>query len=275
MKQRNMSKKNPQRNIVFNTDLYKMLQMNRDLVNVALTKAYENGFIESNTMDVRPTDLGEKLMYMKITSERGVSMTIQQKKEYRFKVLDKIYTETNGSINSSINVLDLGRELCLLESDVIDIVQYLNDEHLISKMDLAGFVSLTHNGIIEIENAKSHPDKETHYFPPVNIINNNVHINGDSMATIQIGNTNSNQNVTNQSSISDIQKWIEDLEKVIQQQHIQNEELINHIDTIKLLTVQKKPNNSIIHTCLLSIKEILMGVASNAAFQALLAIIPK
>ena len=91
----------------------------------------------------------------------GSNMDIQKARENRFKFLQKVYDTSDGDENVMMNMWELGKELRFDRDETEKLTQYLIGENLIKFVALGGELSITHYGVIEIEEALLKPEKET------------------------------------------------------------------------------------------------------------------
>ena len=276
-KQHNATKNTSMAWVIFNTEIFKLLSHNKEQVEYAVRFAQNKGWLESNNGGryIWPSEEAEQLIYWNSNSGGVKIMDIKEKRTARYKFLNELYNETGGSKNKLVNVIELGKNIGLDTNISHDVSQYLSDEGLLEFAALGGIIRITHEGIREIENALSHPDQETTYFPPVSYVNNIVNIHGNSSAPIQVGNTNSEQTTHIDNSNRDlILGWLQKLEEAMKQQEFDNQELENEIETVKSLLSTKKPKISFVTESMNVIKNILVGVTSNTVFQGLLATFP-
>ena len=81
-------------------------------------------------------------------------MDIAQKKKNRYEFLNKLYDVTDGDSSLIVDMWELGKEINIERRDISNIVDYLKGEYLIEPMTLGGGISITHEGILEIEELK-------------------------------------------------------------------------------------------------------------------------
>lgn len=91
-------------------------------------------------------------------------------KKKRLKFIYRIYELSGGNETEVFDMFEIGSELGFNRSETDTIVQYLVGEYLLKHNGRKG-ISITHDGVKEIEAALSDPDQKSHYFPPINIIN--------------------------------------------------------------------------------------------------------
>jgi len=275
-KEKKINRNSPCAFVVWNSELFKILGHDKEKVERALSIAQSDGLIEGNQRFIVPTILGEKLIYWNIAQIKDIKMDIKEKKILRYKVLNKLYEETNGSKRALVNAFDLANELNIEEALMREIVDYLSSEGLVDRVTLAGYIAISHAGVLEIEEANSEPSSQTTHFLPVNLINNTINIGGANSGNIQIGTTNSSQTVISESEkIEEIRKWIASLEEVLRENNIKSDGIEEEIETIKSILTTKKPKMTFIMQSLDILKNLMLGVASNAMFQGLIATFPK
>ncbi len=180
---------------------------------------------------------------------------IERKKEQRLKFLEKLYQVVDGSESSMVNMWELGEELDFDRPTTSNVVAFLRGEGLIESKALGGGISITHFGVVEIEQARENPTESTEYFPPVNIIN----IEKMDNSSIQQGNISSTQNSHFESDkLTELKSIISELQNVISQleEGDLKRELIAEKGTLKAQSESPKPKKNIITETLNSIKKI-------------------
>lgn len=191
-------------------------------------------------------------------------------KANRFKFLKTLYEVTQGDEYKFVSMWDIGEELGFSRNDVELISQYLAGEDLIKFMTLGGGISITHWGVVQVEEALEKPDKPTDYFPPTNIIN----IQNMIGSQIQQGNSESVQTVNNNlTDIKLITDFIEDIQSKLENLGLSNDdksELVSEITTIKAQMSSVRPKFSIIKESAKTIRNILEGIAGSIIATELL-----
>lgn len=191
-------------------------------------------------------------------------------KSKRFKFIKTLYEITDGNQHSLVNMWDIGNKLVFNRKETDLIAQYLKGEGLIKFVTLGGGISITHYGVIQVEQALSEPDKPTEYFPAMNIIN----VQNMVGSQIQQGTTNSTQRGT--FSTSDIDKltdFIQELDTKVSQLNLNPEdkdELDAELSTIKVQSSSSRPKPLIIKESLKTIRNILEGMTGSILATELL-----
>jgi len=95
---------------------------------------------------------------------------IEEMKKKRFQFLHRLYELTGGNEFKWFNMFQIGKELGFEDDVTLNIAQYLEGEGLVEFRALGDKIGITHEGIQQVEEALSNPDKPTCFFPAVNII---------------------------------------------------------------------------------------------------------
>ncbi|WP_155396223.1 hypothetical protein [Vibrio alginolyticus] len=207
--------------------------------------------------------------------------TIEKKKNERFKVMEKIYSITDGVEREQLQILNLAEALGLSDSDeslnsLVNILNYLANESLIKVHRIHGglpaAMQITHKGVLEVEQALFNPQKETEHFVQNITITNNI----DSMvnSNIQQATTNSHQTqiYLNESDksvfadhLSELKREIDTLKSELTP--IQYQDLVAETSTIDGQLQSSKPKKAIIHSSLETVTEILKGAAGSGTWE--------
>jgi hypothetical protein len=103
---------------------------------------------------------------------------LEERQKNRWLMLHKVYELTGGlSEKYIINMYAVGEQLGWTREKTEAAFDYLRGEGLLKIMTFGGGITLTHQGVREIEEAKESPEKPTLHFPPH--ITNNIY--GDSV----------------------------------------------------------------------------------------------
>ncbi|WP_041577337.1 hypothetical protein [Bdellovibrio bacteriovorus] len=126
---------------------------------------------------------------------------INKKQLQRLRYLNQLFDEVGGDTGPNVGSLVVGRSIGLTDHEVDVIIRYLSDEGLIEITTMGDddgpTVELTHQGLVEIERARTNPQLRTEHFPPmVNIIN----IKNMNGSQIQQGSVGSSQSQVNKNA---------------------------------------------------------------------------
>jgi hypothetical protein len=108
--------------------------------------------------------------------------------------MDLLYRKTDGSPSRQMDARELRLDLGWSQRLTAEVARYLSDEGLVDRG--WGIVSITHAGVVEVEELLENPDAKTRHFAP---ISNNVYVFGNNTGQIQAGTTGSNQTQSTQA----------------------------------------------------------------------------
>jgi len=207
---------------------------------------------------------------MKCTEEVRM-INIEDMKKKRFLFLNRLYELSGGS---TIKVFDdppsqIGKELGFDEDLAWNIVIYLKGEGLVKLYGKS--ITISHQGVREVERALSDPNEPTPYFSPViNIIS----VEQMKNSQIQQASPGAKQVTTiDESKYEQLKEFLQSLKESIEQLELepqQKSDLQAEIQTIDAQMSSSKPKNTIIAECLGSVRRILEGAAGSAIASGLL-----
>ncbi|MDQ3712636.1 MAG: hypothetical protein M3388_10510 [Acidobacteriota bacterium] len=199
--------------------------------------------------------------------------TLEEKKKDRFQFLQKMYEKKNRGGLQIFHTSKISEELSLQESEADLIVEYLEGEGLTKiHSDGGELISITHSGILEVEQAISEPNKPTEHFPP---IINFISIEQMNNSQIQQGSTNSNQtfNLT-KHNLDSLKKFIELFEERFLELQFNSDddknEAIAEIQTIKTQLTSPRPKDLAIQESRKTLRNILEGMTGSVLATELL-----
>ncbi|MCK4348668.1 MAG: hypothetical protein KAW47_08635 [Thermoplasmatales archaeon] len=168
----------------------------------------------------------------------------------------------------------MGNELGFDRAETDRISQYLVGEYLMEYAAQGGIIAITHQGVIEVEDALSNPEEPTQYFPPVNIIN--IHHMQNSQ--IQQGTVESTQSQHIElKTKNDIFEFVELVKSKLPDLSLNAEDMAEieaDINTVQSQISSSRPKKSILRECLSSMQRLLEGIAGSVVAQQLIPLIP-
>lgn len=193
-------------------------------------------------------------------------MTIQERKKQRFEFLKFIYSVTGGNESRPVDGKVVGNEIGITNDNALNIIQYLIGEGLLEPNGAGLRVTITHQGVVEVEEAIENPDKPTEHFLPMN---NYINIGSMINSSIQQGSPGAIQTFENKvkAATPDIKSFIVELKEAINKLNLTVEaqnEMMAEIQTVEIQSNSPKPKHTIIQESLKTIKTILEGVAVEA-----------
>ena len=200
---------------------------------------------------------------------------IEELRKKRFEFLHLLYKKSGGSSSEIFNDWDdIGKELGFTEEESDKIYQYFIGEGLIKEIAYGGAIVITHEGVVEIENALSAPEKPSDYFPPLNIINVK-HMEGSQIQQGTISSTQSVENILKKGE--DLKTFLDLLKTKLPELEVSPEdksEIQSDMLTVEAQLNSSRPKGIIITESLNSIKRILESTAGGMIATELLKYIP-
>lgn len=188
---------------------------------------------------------------------------IKQKNKDRLDFLKKIYEISNGQTAYTVDGWEqVGKILGFDRQNSTTIYHFLNDEGLTEPMGAGIRLSLTHDGLKEIEKAINEPDKPTEHFAPINQYNT-INIGTMKGGAIQQSTNHSVINyIASSDTVNSINKFVDELTRFLKENEIESDlknELAADISTIKEQIKSPKPKSNILKASIQSIKTVMEG----------------
>jgi hypothetical protein len=203
-------------------------------------------------------------------------MNLAETDRVRFQFLKNLYENTRGTDLNMIQMSDIASIVRIDEGYARDVCKYLVGEGLIKIVSGDYFISITHDGIKEVEKAERTPQQSTQHFP-ANVIN----FNGPMTGAVQVGNINSTQTATITVSTEDVQELVTWLGKL--KENIPNLGLSSHdseamqrnLATLEGETREAEPDKGVLRTYLVRVKSLLETVAGHMVAVQLMNELPS
>lgn len=195
--------------------------------------------------------------------------SIELQRQQRFEFLKCVYDVTGGSRLKHVSMWKIGKEVALSRDETHRVCEFLTGEGLLKHVTLGGGIAITHEGVVEIEDALTNPEQATHYFPAVNIIN----IHHMSQSQIQQGTTASSQVTTLPIDFKKVANFINLLKSSIPDLSLQEKQRLEidaEIATVDAQLSSPHPKQNILMESLQSLRRILENVTSNVLAQQLI-----
>jgi len=201
--------------------------------------------------------------------------TVEELRADRFRFLKALYEASGGDEYSLISMFDIGQSLEFARGYTSNIAQYLKGEGLIEFRAIGGIISISHYGIRQVEDAISHPEQPTHYFPAVNNITIGTMIN----SSIQQASPDATQIFSQGDTRTDeLRQLVAEIKNAISQLELQpdaQQDVAADVATLEAQLSSSRPKAVIITESLSTIRSVLEGVAGSAIATGLIAGIAK
>jgi hypothetical protein len=195
---------------------------------------------------------------------------ITNKKAERFKFLQCLYEKVKCSAREIIDGHMLAEELGFSREEADNVLRYLASERLIDR-SMRNAITITHQGIVEVEEALSKPKEPTQHFPAIfNILNVDKMVGSQ----IQQGSNGSTQSqYLKQFDLDAIRDFVKDLKAAlpgIQFNESDRAEAESELQTIEAQLRSTKPKGLILRESLKTLRNLIEGIASNALAASIL-----
>jgi len=192
----------------------------------------------------------------------------------RLRYLNALYEAVDGSQFKYVSFQELGAELGIDPSEVVDIVQYLAEERLVETTNAA--IALSHRGLKEVEAARLRPNEPTEHFPAsVNIIN------VQSMVGSVIQQAGAGSLLTQQTGAIDakaLREFIQEIRTALADRPLASEisqEFEADAQAVESQLNSPRPKLSIVREALRSIRSVAEGALGSAVASALISHYPQ
>ena len=189
---------------------------------------------------------------------------VEQRRGWRLQLLHALYERTDGDPVFIIGTLDLGRELGIPNEEVWDVVAYLAQEGLTDHATGDGGISITHEGVKEVEAALSAPAQATPRFPPAR---NVIRIERAVNTVIQQGNVGSTQTVKIEGAVAAEATALADaVEAALERlgaERTERDQLRAQLDALRAQLAAPKPRFAAVREAATAITDVLEGLTRS------------
>jgi hypothetical protein len=200
--------------------------------------------------------------------------TLQRKRAQRYTYLRALYEMTDGDPVSRAHIKDVGANLGIGGAELDSIVGYLNDEGLLKHAGLGGIISITHEGVVEIERSIEAPSEPTEHFPPMTVVNNIVNVGGSMYGSQVLQGSQGGSQAMQTGVTEDLREIVELIRQRLPELGLKDEdqqELKSDLAALQSQAESPKPKGGIIREALTSARRILEGAAGKMVAAPLLA----
>lgn len=200
-------------------------------------------------------------------------MSFEEKQFKRLNFLKRLYDLVDGQTDSGFDMWEIGEELGLDQRETQGVVSWLSDEGLIESLGIGGTIGLSHYGIKQIEESIKNPNRETRYFPPINVI----HIGNMNNSQLQQGTHSSTQSFNQVAAdvLEKVRPAIEKLKAKISELPLEEDvrdEVELQLHTAEMQLKSKQPKQVVIIESIKTIRSLLEGTAAGLLATGILAL---
>lgn len=200
---------------------------------------------------------------------------VDERKRRRLLFMDTLYAHVGDNTLEVAAVADLAAQLGWTEHDADPIVDYLQARDLV-QAQMGNQVSITQAGIDEVERARETPDQPTAHFPPPN----SIYIGGNAQGVqISLGSPGTVQELhLTETSIDVVAQFVAEFRRVLEDLPIAGDErasATSNLMAAEALLAAPKKNRKALAAVVGGLRDIVVGVAGNAAFAGLVQLAGK
>jgi DNA-binding transcriptional MocR family regulator len=198
-------------------------------------------------------------------------VTVAEHRRRRLEFVKRLYEETGGRTLTVVSVDELAAELGWSDAEASAVVEYLDAEGLIEHQ-MGNQASITHAGVVEVEEALENPTRATEHFPAVNV----VLVQGSVVGSqIQAGATGSEQyqEVRLLQDREGITQFLTELRNVLAAATVEEEDRAAanaDIASVEAQLTSPRPNEAVVREGLRSLRSVAENLVASGAFMGLL-----
>ena len=178
--------------------------------------------------------------------EAEYQYVLEQDKK-RFLVLKTIYQKSNFNKDEVTSTSDICDQTSICGEELLHILEYLESENLIKPMGTllamyggSAFVTITHQGIREVEASIKKPHEPTAHFP-AQVFQNTFNA---AVGALQQGGQYNTANVNQNNSLSECNEFVAKLSELIQSSSLSDLEKEDTIEAVNRLPELAKKEQS-------------------------------
>jgi len=187
--------------------------------------------------------------------------------------MSTLYERTDGRMLDIVPVPELASQLGWQLSDAEAAVEYLEQECLLSFPVAENAVSITHLGVVEVEQALAAPNEPTTHFAPLNL----VYVQGDVVSSqIQSGGTGNAQRqrgVLVEQERAHIDEFLAEFRRSLADEHfpaVERREAEVFVDAIEAQLTLPEPNETVVREGLQTLRSVAENLAASGMFMGLI-----
>ncbi len=188
---------------------------------------------------------------------------LETKKARRALFTGRLYDATDSDTLARVSITELTGGMDLSPAQVRELVGYLVDEQLVKRSDMGGNVSITHKGVVEVEQARSQPERPTEHFPPAAQVINIIHstVTGSAVALGSAGATQTVSYTTEQRQ--DLAAVLQQIRGLLDRDVLDEDDAAvvrADVDAVEAQLASPRPNAAVVQALLGSLANVLSAV---------------
>ena len=196
----------------------------------------------------------------------ALDSSIEGKTSRRAEFMSAVYEKSKGSEAVVINGPELGDQFGWPRGETDDVMRYWHGERLIRYVAEEGLIEITHQGIVEIEQAAANPARPTTHFRPNTII-----FHGDVIGSqIQAGTTDSSQAITSGIDVMQLTEFLIAMKAAMSVEPLpnpdENSEAQSLIALVETQLARAEPRTGLVKSAVTVLRDFSIGMAASGAW---------
>lgn len=234
------------------------------LLDVAVLRS-DGGLLDAHVRRALPGALREVGLWPRAATP------LEKKKRRRLEFMERLYEVTEGRTLIVVSIDQLATELGWPDTEASAVVEYLNAEGLLEH-EMGNQASITHAGVVEVEEALEHPSRPTEHFPAINLVMVQGSVVGSQIQAGTIG-SEQQQDVQLLAERQVVSQFLDELRAVLASAAVNDEDRAAanaDIASVKAQLASPRPNAAVIREGLRSLRSVAENLVASGAFLGLL-----
>lgn len=234
------------------------------LLDVAVLRG-DGGLLDAHVRQALPGALREVGLWPRAATP------LEKKKRRRLEFMERLYEVTEGRTLIVVSIDQLATELGWPDTEASAVVEYLNAEGLLEH-EMGNQASITHAGVVEVEEALEHPSRPTEHFPAINLVMVQGSVVGSQIQAGTIG-SEQQQDVQLLAEREVVSQFLDELRAVLASAAVNDEDRAAanaDIASVKAQLASPRPNAAVIREGLRSLRSVAENLVASGAFLGLL-----
>jgi predicted transcriptional regulator len=196
---------------------------------------------------------------------------LAERRRQRLEFMQRLYEVTEGRTLNVVSIDQLAAELGWSDTEASAVVEYLSAEGLIEH-EMGNQASITHAGVVEVEEALEHPSRPTEHFPAVNLVMVQGSVVGSQIQAGTIG-SEQQQQVQLLQEREAVTQFLAELRTALASAAVEVEDRAAanaDIACVEAQLASPRPNAAVIREGLRSLRSVAENLVASGAFQGLL-----
>ncbi len=195
---------------------------------------------------------------------------LAERRRQRLEFMQRLYEVTEGRTLNVVSIDQLAAELGWSDTEASNVVEYLSAEGLIEHQ-MGNQASITHDGVVEVEETLEDPSRPTEHFPAVNLVMVQGSVVGSQIQAGTIG-SEQQQEVLLQEREA-VTQFLAELRTVLASAAVEDEDRAAanaDIACVEAQLASPRPNEAVVREGLRPLRSVAENLVASGAFQGLL-----